>query len=185
MPRTADPLLEKKIVRAAQALFAQHGGDALTMRAVAKAAGTTTPTVYQRFTDREAILAAIRADVRKRLAQEMERPSSVEDACRGYLSFALQSPYEYELLMTTGWRDAVAAGYQGPVFEAAQKKLAGTFGGDPKDHAGFAIKLWCLLHGAATVLIAAKREGNPDGHQVANACLSACKTLLDSQGFTA
>lgn len=181
MPRTADPLLGKKIMKAARTLYARHGAHALTMRAVAEAAGTTTPTVYQRFTDREAILEAIRAEVRKKLAREMQRASTMEDACRRYLGFAVRHPYEYELLMTTGWRDAVAAGYQGPVFQVAQKKLAETFGGNPRDHAGFAIKLWCLVHGAATLLIAAERQESREGQEVAKACLSACKTLLDSR----
>ncbi len=181
MPRTANPLLGKKIMKAAQALYARHGAHALTMRAVAEAAGTTTPTVYQRFTDREAILEALREDVRMRLAREVKRASSMEDACRRYLGFALQHPYEYELLMTTGWRDAVASGYQGPIFQVAQKKLAETFGGNPRDHAGFAIKLWCLVHGAATLLIAAERQGGHDGQEIEKACLSACKTLLDSR----
>jgi AcrR family transcriptional regulator len=181
MPRKANPLLEKKIKRAAQVLYARHGAQGLTMRAVAEAAGTTTPTVYQRFADREAILRALRGDVRKHLAQEVERASSMEDACRRYLAFAMRHPHEYELLMSTGWSDAVSAGYQGPVFQVAQRKLAEEFGGNPKDHAGFAVKLWCLAHGGATLMIAAKRQGSHDGQRVAKACLSACKTLLDSR----
>jgi len=47
----------------------------------------------------EAILDAICEDVRKRMARELQRASSVEEACRHYLLFAQRHPHEYELLM--------------------------------------------------------------------------------------
>ena len=56
MPRHPDPDLEQRILDAASRLWARGGEKALTMRAVAKAAGTTTPTVYERYRDRDDIL---------------------------------------------------------------------------------------------------------------------------------
>ena len=52
MPRKPDVALEGKIVDVAYRLWSEHGEAALTMRAVARAAKTTTPTVYQRFRDK-------------------------------------------------------------------------------------------------------------------------------------
>ena len=60
MPRQADPQLEQRILEAASRLRARGGEKALTMRAVAKAAATTTPTVYERYRDRDDILRALR-----------------------------------------------------------------------------------------------------------------------------
>ncbi len=60
MPRRPDPDLEGKILDAAQKLWKKGGEKALTMRTVARAAGTNTPAVYRRFRDRDDISA--RAD---------------------------------------------------------------------------------------------------------------------------
>ena len=49
MPRHPDPEVERRILTAASRLWARGGEKTLTMRAVAKAAGTTTPTVYERY----------------------------------------------------------------------------------------------------------------------------------------
>jgi AcrR family transcriptional regulator len=60
VPRQSDPYLEQNILEAASRLWARGGEKSLTMRAVAKAAGTTTPTVYERFRDRDDILRGLR-----------------------------------------------------------------------------------------------------------------------------
>ena len=65
MPRHPDPDLEQHILGAASRLWSRGGERALTMRAVAKAAGTTTPTVYERYRDRDAILRALRFETRR------------------------------------------------------------------------------------------------------------------------
>ena len=43
MPRHPDPDLEERILKAAHALWRRGGDKALTMRVVARAAGTNTP----------------------------------------------------------------------------------------------------------------------------------------------
>ena len=52
MPRHRDARVEGNIINAAYDLLEKGGEQALTMRAVAKRAGTTTPTVYHRFKDK-------------------------------------------------------------------------------------------------------------------------------------
>jgi AcrR family transcriptional regulator len=49
MPRHPDPFLEGQILDAAAGLWRKGGDKALTIRAVAQAAHTTTPTIYRRF----------------------------------------------------------------------------------------------------------------------------------------
>jgi len=46
MPRSADPELPHRILKAADALWQSGGEEAVTIRGVAAEAGTTTPTVY-------------------------------------------------------------------------------------------------------------------------------------------
>jgi len=176
MPRKHDILLEKRLVKAAQTLCAREGQEAVTMRHVALLAKTSTPTLYQRFASREAILRAVRAVVRKGLAREMRRATSPEDACVRYLNFAVKRPHEYELLLGGGWKDSEARGL---VFEAAQKMLAEKLGGSPEAFAGLTLELWCLVHGGASLLIAGQKEGSRT-EDVREACLSAYRALLRS-----
>jgi AcrR family transcriptional regulator len=178
MPKLPNPLLEKTILKAALGLLSRRGTHALTMRAVAEAAGTTTPTLYQRFADRNAILQAICEDARQRLAKELGRAASVEEACRLYLLFAQKHPHEYELLMRTGWHDAAATGYQGPVFSAAREQIKKQYPDKPAQQVSLLVQLWCLVHGAASLLIAARLHGDGGEDDIVKACHSACKTLL-------
>ena len=177
MPKPPNPLLEKKILKAALDLLARRGDHALTMRALAAAAGTTTPTLYQRFADRDAILQAICEDAKHRLANEIRKAQSVEDACRRYLLFARKHAHEYELLLRTGWHDAAASGYRGPAFLAGVEKIQKQFPGKPARQRALLVQLWCLVHGAASLLIAAQQHGD-GGEDIVKACLAACKKLL-------
>ena len=55
MPRTADPELPHRILKAADALWQSGGEEAVTIRGVAAEAATTTPTVYSYYADRAAL----------------------------------------------------------------------------------------------------------------------------------
>ena len=61
MPRAADPELPSRILDAADALWREGADAAVTIRAVADRAATTTPTVYAYFKDRHALVVALRA----------------------------------------------------------------------------------------------------------------------------
>ena len=74
MPRQADPQLEQRILDAACRLWSRGGEKALTMRGVAKAAGTTTPTLYERYHDRDDILRAVRFQTRIDLRRAPAHP---------------------------------------------------------------------------------------------------------------
>ena len=98
MPRQADPQLEQRILEAASRLRARGGEKALTMRAVAKAAGTTTPTVYERYHDRDDILRALRIQCRVELFSALRASRTLAQACQSYLEFALEHRHAYEVL---------------------------------------------------------------------------------------
>jgi AcrR family transcriptional regulator len=97
VPRRPDPDLEGKILDAAQKLWKKGGEKALTMRAVAKAAGTNTPSVYRRFRDRDDILRALLRRIRLQIAAALEAATSPEEGCELYLDYAVSHAHEYEL----------------------------------------------------------------------------------------
>jgi len=67
MPRQPDQEVEGHILDAAYRLWRSRGEKGLTMRAVAREAKTTTPTVYQRFRDKRDILEALRQRAQHKL----------------------------------------------------------------------------------------------------------------------
>ena len=163
MPRPPNPDLEEQILKAARKLWKKGGGNALTMRAVAEAAGTNTPAVYRRFRDREDILRGLLQSIRLEFGALMESAASAEDACERYLDYALSHPHEYELFYQHEYElfysgRAIRAGARNlvgrPARDAMKKKLADKFGGAPEDHARLTISLWMLAHGAAMLMIA-------------------------------
>ncbi len=87
MPRHPDPDLEQRILDAASRLWARGGEKALTMRAVAKAAGTTTPTVYERYRDRDDILRALRLQTRRELFAALSRTRTLREAFQASTRF--------------------------------------------------------------------------------------------------
>jgi len=158
LPRHPDPELEERILHAACKLWARGGPKSLTMRAVAKTAGTTTPTVYERYHNRADILRALRRQTRHELFSELTRTRTLAEACECYLAFALHHPYAYEVLF-----DSVAQPPSlhepWPSFNFFRDRLAQHLGGVPRDHTRLMLALWSLMHGTALLIIRGRFAG--------------------------
>ena len=158
LPRHPDPELEQRILDAACRLWARGGAKSLTMRAVAKTAGTTTPTVYERYHNRADILRALRSQTRNDLFTELSRTRTLAEACERYLTFALQHPHAYEVLF-----DSVAQPpslYEPwPSFNLFRQRLARRLGRTPRDHTRLMLALWSLMHGTALLIIRGRFAG--------------------------
>jgi AcrR family transcriptional regulator len=161
VPRRPNPDLEEKILNAAQRLWKRGGEEALTMRAVAQAASTNTPSVYRRFRNRDDILRGLLGRIRLDIAAELEAGSSVEQACERYLDYALRHPREYELFFRHNFRLHHSAASNGPgarkvkqpARDVMRRKLTERFGKSPDGHERMLQALWMLVHGAAMLLI--------------------------------
>jgi AcrR family transcriptional regulator len=162
LPRQPDPELESRILNAAQKLWKKGGGKALTMRAVAKAAKTNTPSVYRRFRHREDILRAIMQRIRLEIGAALEGAGSPEEACERYLDYALSHPLEYELFYQHEYElfyspRSIRGGAKlngRPARDAMKRKLAERFGGSLDDHESILTALWMATHGAAMLMVA-------------------------------
>src|SRR5450432_3045051 len=100
MPRHPDPDLENRILNAAQVLWKRGGEKTLTMRAVARAAGTNTPAVYRRFKDRRDVVRGLLRRIAARIREDFEAGNSLEEMAEAYVDSALRLPHEYELFYT-------------------------------------------------------------------------------------
>ena len=176
MPRQPDPDLEQHILQAASRLWARGGEKSLTMRAVAKAARTTTPTVYERFRDREDLLRALRLKTRQELFNQLSLTHTLAQACQAYLEFALEHREAYGVLF-----DRIAQPpslYEPwPSFNLFRQRLARRLGGTPRTHTRLMLSLWALMHGTAMLV----NRGGAVGAlrtQMFHACIDAFEAII-------
>lgn len=103
--RAASPSPRDRILRAAEALLAEGGREAVTTRAVSAAAGVQPPTIYRQFGDMRGLLDAVAADWSARYLQaKVARGTSgdpVADLRAGWdahVAFGLANPALYALM---------------------------------------------------------------------------------------
>jgi AcrR family transcriptional regulator len=176
LPRQADPQLEQRILDAACRLWSRGGEKALTMRGVAKTAGTTTPTIYERYRDRDDILRAVRIQTRIELFAALGRTRSLTQACQRYLEFALEHRYAYEVLFD-GFAQPPSLHEPWPSFNLMRLRLAQRLGGTPRKHTRLMLSLWSLMHGTAMHLIRGGVAG-PLRTQMIHSCLDAVEAIV-------
>jgi AcrR family transcriptional regulator len=180
VPRHPNPDLEQRILGAASRLWARGGEKALTMRAVAKAAGTTTPTVYERYRDRDDILRALRLETRRELFAAVSQTRTLRQAFERHLQFALDHSHAYEVLFD-GVGKPPSLHEPWPTFNLMRDRIATRLGGKPREHTRLMLAVWSLMHGTAMLII----RGNFEGvlrTQTVYACLDAFDAMLEAAG---
>jgi AcrR family transcriptional regulator len=176
MPRKADAQLEGRILDAAYALWRRRGRPGVTMRAVARAAGTTTPTLYERFRDKDDLLRLLQQRARRNVYLAVESSPTAVDTCRNALDYFEAHPHEFQLI-TEDWTTALAQKEPMPGLRLLQERLAHELGGKENDHLSLALAIVALLNGTATMLHAGNIHAKIYRH-FRQACLAACETLI-------
>jgi AcrR family transcriptional regulator len=106
--RTASDEVSAALLRAAEAVLDRDGAGAITVRAVAREAAVAPMGVYNRFDNKDGLLAELAMRALDELAVAIEVPVGGDPAdrfrraCRGYRAFALQHPARYSLIFATG-----------------------------------------------------------------------------------
>jgi AcrR family transcriptional regulator len=178
VPRHPDPDLERRILGAASRLWARGGEKTLTMRAVAKAAGTTTPTVYERYRDRDDILRSLRMETRRELFAALSATKTLREAFQRHLEFALKHSRAYETLFD-GVGKPPSLHEPWPSFNLMRERVAKRLGGSPREHTRLMLAVWSLMHGAAMLIIRGGFEGVLRD-QTVYACLDAFDDILNA-----
>jgi AcrR family transcriptional regulator len=156
MPRPSDPGVEARILNAAQKLWRKGGEEALTMRAVSRAAGTNTPTIYRRFKNRQDIVIALVQRVQQDLVRSLQSSRSPEETCVRYVEFASSHPQEYRLFhVQESIRSHGPSALWNPteMVELIRKQLAERLGGSVTEHTHLSLALCALAQGTAMLLI--------------------------------
>ena len=177
--------LREEIVGAATRLLDGGTEQSVTLRAVAREAGITAPSIYSHFADRESILLAVAQygfaelerllrDAAVGLADPVGRLRAV---CAAYLDFAERWPGRYRILFGAAW-DARQSVERVPAMAADLEVLGmGAFGvlveavadcaaagrSASTDPTADAAALWVGLHGFAQLQTAASLFPWPAG----------------------
>lgn len=178
MPRKADEHLEGRIVDAAYRLWSKGGEHALTMRAVARAAETTTPTLYQRFRDKHDLMAFLHDRARQKLFTAIRSARSAAQACRRMLEFMLAHENECRLL-SVSWAERMARQEAMPSYQFVQALLEEELRQPPKQQARLAFALVAEVLGTAILLLGEKIDPKMLQESKA-ACIHTCETLIES-----
>ena len=90
--------LKAEALKAAFALVAKAGHEALSLRGVADAVGVAHRSLYNHFEDREALLDAVATEAYTRLAAGLTKAQTPADYTAAYVRFALKNRAIYALM---------------------------------------------------------------------------------------
>ena len=104
------------LTAAAQILDATGDESAVTLRAVARTAGISAPSIYAHFSNRQAILLALVQDAFNDLTDHLRAAADsrtgptvqLRATCDAYLAYAARQPQRYRLMFGGVWRAAEA-----------------------------------------------------------------------------
>ena len=156
------------LTRAATRLFAAHGYEGVTLRALADALGCSPMKPYRYVADKAELFALVRTDAFRRFADRQEAAAAgggavVERLLRlkeAYIAFALASPDAYRIMFELrqpqlGTYPALAAESRrafGPLHRAVVEAVAtGVLAGEPLHLAHL---LWAHTHGLVSLHLA-------------------------------
>lgn len=154
--------LKAALVACATDILKKSGPEALTLRAVARAAGVSEAAPYRHFADRRELVAAVAEDGFRRLQQAMITAiqkggggrDGLRDVAKAYVSFAHANPAEYHVMFgpemantvgLDGLRQTSRAVLGFVAQGIAELQKAGMIG--PGDPALMAAVTWAQLHG--------------------------------------
>ena len=181
MPRHPDPDLEQRILAAASRLWARGGEKALTMRAVAKAAGTTTPTVYERYRDRDDILRALRLQTRANCLPPSAAPARCARPSSAHLEFRPRAQPRLRSACSMAWASRLPCMSPGLRSISCASAWPNVWEETPRQHTRLMLAVWSLMHGTAMLIIRGGFEGALRT-QTIHACLDAFDAIVDAAG---
>ena len=187
--------LRQALLDAAVDLLRQGGTQALTLRAVARAAGVSQTAPYRHFKNRRALVAGVAQEAFGRMgvaigqAVESGEPGlpALRRGMAAYVRFAQEHPAEYRVMFgpEVAHRDdlpqlhAAALGVFGLLRDGiARLQQGGVLGGG--DPGLMAITAWATLHGLA--MLSLDGQTGVTGHTVDALVDAATRLLLAGMG---
>lgn len=159
-PRTHDHHVRRRLLETASTAIAAGGVSALSLRATAEEAATTTAAVYSLFGSREALIAAVVEEGFRRfgahLAEVEQTHQPAEDLIAlgvAYRANALQNPHFYRVMFAPASAD-IAAGTGEDTFGVLVEGVARAACCDDAQARKRAQRLWAYVHGLVSLELA-------------------------------
>lgn len=159
-PRIHDETVRRRLLEVASQIIAQQGADALSMRKVSTAAGTTTAAIYSLFGSREALIEAVVIEGFTRFAERLKAVAHTDDPAadllalgKAYRANALDNPHYYRVM----FNDVYGSGTTEHVDEtfdmlvAAVQRAAQIESSEANSRA---YRLWAYIHGLVSLELA-------------------------------
>ena len=194
--------LREEILEATERLLIQTGDQgAVSIRAIAEAAGVTPPSIYLHFADKDELIFAVSERQFTELDRVMQAAvvgidDPVEELYqrgKAYVRFGLEHPEQYRILFMRGGSHTPAASDEGRIrkasafdhmVEAVARCIdAGAF---PKGSDPFivAIELWAIVHGLTSLIVSKPTFSWPDAEALTDHLLAAtCAGLQAAPPF--
>lgn len=174
MPKILTPVdvlqFRQRLCDLALKAFAEHGVDGMSLRGLAAAAGCSRTTPYRYFKNKADILAAVRQEEFKRIADESEAVAEqtedpsvrLVELAKTYINFALSRPDAYRVMFSVSQHDEQQypelvkqiKRSQAPMLTAAREAIEqGHIHGDALNVVHV---LWAGLHGMITLHLSDK-----------------------------
>ena len=154
MPRISNAALEGEIIAAAMRLLDKGGDDAVTLRAVAREAGTTTPTIYERFPNRDRLMEGVTDRVTEDLLEVLRSCKSVRAMFFAYLRESRAHPARASFEVRT-FAARYVRGQETPGFDLLKSRLTEEIGIKGSAAEDLALAIASLAFGTAQGMIAA------------------------------
>jgi AcrR family transcriptional regulator len=153
--------LKRALIESARDILRNEGQEALTLRAVARAAGVSAAAPYRHFADRRTLIAAVAEEGFREMGLAMRHAMAGEGGRAGfkgialvYVRFALEHAAEYRVMFGAelaqrddlpGLREQSRSVIGFVAHGIAELQKAGAVGaGDPLT---LAVTVWAVLHG--------------------------------------
>jgi AcrR family transcriptional regulator len=171
--------LRDELLRATAELLDESGDEAaVSIRAVARRVGRSTPLVYEHFADREELVHLAARHALDQMAVEADaQADGIDDVderlrvrAHAYVRFAVEHPEPYRLLFMdrryAGRLDVDdlldTSGLRGVMRDLEDARAQGLLA-PGSDVRLVALQLWAALHGAASLLLTHPAAAWPDG----------------------
>lgn len=178
MSRPLNAEMPTIILAAAERLWREGRDASMTLRRTAEAAGTTTPTIYNYFSDRRAIMIALRRQAIRRFNDYMSKSQGFASACEHYVAFGESHPSDYELLYGAGWRERSDDTERDEESRKFARLLRNEgVADDEASKLGLAVTM--MLHGALMHRLSSPEPGHL-WRRVRGSCLETCVAMLRS-----
>ncbi len=168
----------EKILAAARLMFAQHGYEDVTMRAIADRVEYTPTAIYHHFANKQALVTELCDCDFRGLAQHFGRAAAITDPIErirnvgeAYLEFAIAHPYHYQFMFMTALPELAhspeyMAGLGNPESDAytffrlacEQAIQEQRFRPEFTDSHEIAQLFWAVLHGLISLRIIKKQD---------------------------